>query len=132
MKQLSFVRYAVMLTFSIFFASYCNAQANLTDSVKIYSNLFKSLDGAAREQVFVKKLSSSIRTYHPTDQAILPSNLMGANFTTRNEILMLLGNPNRSLPDAIDEYYLSPIPTTNKLVVIYDSNSNVVSVTIKN
>jgi hypothetical protein len=123
---------AFFVVFAMLFATKAQSQTTLTDSVKLFSNQFKALDGGSREQIFVKYLSTSIRVKHPYETVTLSSSLMGANFSTKQDIRMLLGNPNVHYPDAIDEFYLSPTPTTNKLVIVYDVNDIVVSFSIKN
>lgn len=114
------------------FSKEAYTQTSLSDADKVLSNRFKSLNGSNRESLFSDSLYRLVRVVNSSNNDTTTSNLMSSKISSRDDVRMLLGNPDFTTPDFIDEWSLLASPSNKRLVVVYNRNYKVINWAIKN
>lgn len=130
MKRLFYLLVLIIGGFSRSNAQSAKAIINLSQKDKQNSQLFQSLKGKDRLDVF-KQLQTLVRVKGSGADAVTTSNRMGAKTTTFAEIVALLGEPDAKIQQSIVEYNLK-IGSSAKAVFGISKDGEVQFCTIKN
>lgn len=130
MKRLFYLLVFIIGVFSRSNAQSAKATINLSQKDKQNSQLFQSLKGKDRLDVF-KQLQTLVRIKGGAADAVTTSNRIGAKTTTLAEVVALLGEPDVKIQQSLIEYHLKQ-GSSAKAVFGISKDGEVQFCTIKN